>query len=127
LSLAGNPNLANYCIYTNTKQRIRAALATLYYSTKGKTSSNNDNWLSNKSVCDKWYQYELLAGGDMAVDCTSDAAVSSIKLSYNNLQEEISPKIGLLFDSLGKFVVEECTVKLYCMTQFAPVTTYSYE
>jgi hypothetical protein len=106
--LAGNPNLARY---TDLEKIQCYALATLYYTTNGDSWFNNGYWLSDEDVCGKWYQSEL-AGDDMVVDCTSDGVVSRIELDNNNLQGVIPPEIGMLSDSLSKFVVEECTVKL---------------
>jgi hypothetical protein len=104
--LAGDPNLANYTVQEVIQ---RYALATLYYTTKGDSWNSNDDWLSDKDACDKWYNND---GNDMSVDCTSDGAVSELDLRENNLEGVIPPEIGMLSDSLGKSVVEESTVKL---------------
>jgi hypothetical protein len=102
--LAVNPNLANY---TDQDTIQRYALATLYYCTTGDFWNKHGYWLSNDTeVCNKWYQNET-AGDDMAIDCTSDGAVSALELSGNSLEGTIPPEIGMLNDSLGKFTVEE--------------------
>jgi hypothetical protein len=107
--LAGNPNLANY---TDQEKIQRYALATLYYSTKGERWYKSEFWLSNTDVCDNWYQHDTL-GDDAKVDCTSNGAVSFLDLRFNSLQGTIPPEIGMLSDSLGKFLVEENAIKLY--------------
>jgi hypothetical protein len=101
--LAVNPNLAKY---TDQQKIQRYALATLYYSTKGDSWASNDFWLSNADACGKWYHYES-AAGYMAVDCTSNGTVSSLKLRDNGLQGTIPPEIGMLSDSLSKFTMEK--------------------
>jgi hypothetical protein len=102
--LAENPNLANY---TDQEKIQRYALATLYYSTKGDSWAINDFWLSNADVCGKWSQYN-----GTTIDCTSNGSVSSLDLRSNSLRGTIPPEIGMLSDSLGKFVVKENAVKL---------------
>jgi hypothetical protein len=103
--LAADPNLASY---TNQTKIQRYALATLYFTTKGESWDNNDYWLSNKTVCDKWYQYD-----DTTIECTSNGGVSFLDLRDNNLQGSIPPEISMLFDSLGKFCIETNAVKLF--------------
>jgi hypothetical protein len=103
--LAGNPNLANY---TDQQKVQRYALATIYYSTKGDSWASNDFWISNADACDKWYQFN-----DTTIDCKSNGSVSYLDLSNNNLQGTIPREIGMLSDSLGKFIVEEIAVQLY--------------
>jgi hypothetical protein len=105
--IAEDPNLAKY---TDQEKIQRYALATLYYTTKGDSWTNNDYWLSDKDVCGKWYNND---GDDMAVDCTSDGAVSDLDLRDNNLRGVIPPDIGMLSDSLGKCVIEKNAVESY--------------
>jgi hypothetical protein len=92
--LANDSNLGTY---TNETIIQRYALATLYYSTNGDSWVNNASWLDDGDECaSTWFQ----------VECT-DGAVASLSLSSNNLFGMIPPEIGLLSDSLGKFIVKE--------------------
>jgi histone H3/H4 len=81
--------------YTNETIIQRYALATLYYSTNGDSWVNNASWLDDGDECDSFQ-----------VECT-DGVVASLNLSSNNLFGMIPPEIGLLSDSLSKFIIKE--------------------
>lgn len=99
--LAGNAYLDTY---SDEKKIQRYALSTLYYSTKGDTWSNNNNWLDDGDECNwysstQWASWSGVASGSL---CSSSGSVVLIDMKGNNLQGTIPQELALLSNSLGK-------------------------
>lgn len=93
--LAGNSDLADF---TDQDKLQRYALATLYFSTKGDTWNRRDFWLSDEDACfSPWY----------GLECTSDGEVTGLDNWENDLIGTLPPEIGMLSDTLGKFIFDE--------------------
>jgi hypothetical protein len=82
----------NIDTYSDKNKIQRYVLATLYYSTNGDSWTANTGWLGNDNEC-----------GWSGILCTYDS-IMELVLKDNNLVGTIAGEIGLLSDSLGKYL-----------------------
>jgi hypothetical protein len=80
--LANNTNLN---LYSNATKIQRYTLATLFFSTNGKSWSSKAKWRSNAVECD----WEF-------VGCDENDSIETLSLFYNNLVGTIPNELGLL-------------------------------
>lgn len=96
--LSTDPLLANY---SDSKKSQRYALATLFFSTRGDSWSDNEGWLSDDDEC-LWHNEANVNGAG----CSEAGSFMRLALSSNNLNGTIPEEIALLSDSLGKCRLE---------------------
>ena len=77
--------------YSRARIVQRYALATLYLSTDGENWFNNENWLSDEDEC-TWYSISVSSNGP----CNANGFMTSMDLSFNDLNGRLPPEIGLL-------------------------------
>lgn len=75
--------------------RQRYALLTLWYHTSSNTWGNSTGWLEFEDEC-SWFGVTCVETVRHENDTDSRRAVSSISLSYNSLNGEFPPDLGLL-------------------------------